>query len=178
MKTLFAIRYSDPAEAGASLEKLKTMQSGATISILDAVIVTRSADGAIKLQQSINTTAIGALSGAMWGSLIGLIFLAPVIGAAVGATAGAASGYFTDYGISDGFMRSMAEKQDSESTILFILAADMTADKVADTLGKDGGKVVYTSMPDDIEQRFKSRFGPSTAAAEPEVETAAAALDS
>jgi uncharacterized membrane protein len=166
MKTLFAISYTTIDHARAALDRLKALQGGATISLADAVIVTRSADGAVKLDQSVNMTALGATSGALWGSLVGLLFLSPLLGAAVGATAGAVGGYFSDYGIADDFMRGLAQKQSGERVTLFILAADMTPDKVADALSIDGGDVIYTSMPDDVESRFKARFGaPATPAA-------------
>jgi uncharacterized membrane protein len=161
MKTLFAITYPAAASARAALEDVQAMQKGATISLVDAVLVTRTPDGAVKLEQSVNTTAIGAVSGAMWGSLIGLLFLNPLLGAAVGATAGALSGYATDYGISDEFMTTMGQRLAGHTTTLFILAADLTPDKVADALARHGGEIAYTSMPDDIEERFRSRFEPN-----------------
>ncbi|MCO4054062.1 MAG: DUF1269 domain-containing protein [Bosea sp.] len=160
MKTLFAITYPATTSARAALQDVQAMQKGATISLIDAVLVTRTSDGAVKLEQSVNTTAIGALSGAMWGSLIGLLFLNPLLGAAVGATAGALSGYATDYGISDEFMNTIGQRLAGHTTTLFILAAELTPDKVAAALARHGGDIAYTSMPDDIEERFRSRFEP------------------
>ena len=164
MSTLFAVTYPDPQRAKDALAKLQAEQRGATISIADAVIVTRSSDGGVKLDQMVNTTAIGAASGALWGSLIGLLFLAPLAGAAIGAAAGAASGYFSDYGISDTFMKDLGARTSGVSATLFILAGQMTADKIADVLGEPGASVLYTSMPDDLEARFKSHFGGSSTA--------------
>jgi uncharacterized membrane protein len=170
MKTLFAITYPAVADAQAALEKLRAEQKAETIAMIDAVIVTRGEDGSVKLGQMINTTALGAASGALWGSLIGLIFLAPVVGAAFGATAGAVSGYFTDYGISDSFMKDLGAKTSGAGATLFVLAAQMTSDRIADALGSPTANVLYTSMPDDIEARFKSHFGP--AAGQPAAATA------
>lgn len=177
MKTLFAVTYRSVEDSRAALAKLGDQQKAQTISLMDAVIVTRTPDGGVKLDQSVNTTAMGALSGAMWGSLIGLLFLSPLLGAALGAAAGAASGYATDYGISDEFMTSMGQKLSGTGATLFVLASDMTADKIAETIGSDTAEVVYTSMPDDLEQRFKSKFAHRGEPMEPEVETAAASLD-
>jgi uncharacterized membrane protein len=177
MKTLFAISYPNAELAKAAMDKLPTLQKGSALSLVDAVIVTRDADGAIKLGQLVNTTALGAASGALWGSLIGLVFLSPILGAAVGATAGAISGYATDYGVSDEFMREMARERPAGSATLFVLAANMTADKVAEMLKPNGGEVIYTSMPDDIEERFKARFRGPSGAIDPEIQAAAADLD-
>jgi uncharacterized membrane protein len=163
MKTLFAITYDDAPTARAALQDVQGLQQGATISLIDAVLVSRTPDGAVKLDQSVNTTMMGAASGAMWGSLIGLLFLSPLLGAAVGATAGALGGYATDYGISDEFMKSVGQRLAGRSTTLFIMASAMTPDKVANTLGRHGGQIAYTSMPEDVEERFKSRFQPQPA---------------
>ncbi len=158
MKALFAITYSSADLARDALKKLAELQKGQVISVVDAVIVTRTADGAVKLDQSLNTTAVGAMSGALWGSLIGLIFLNPLIGAAVGAAAGAASGYATDYGISDEFMTSMGQKMAGGRAGLFVLANDISVEKVAAALGSPAADVLYTSMPEDIESRFRARL--------------------
>jgi uncharacterized membrane protein len=177
MRTLFAITYSNTEIAKAAMDKLPELQKGSALSLVDAVLVTRNADGAIKLNQLVNTTAVGAASGALWGSLLGLVFLSPLLGAAVGATAGAIGGYATDYGISDEFMREMAQDRPEKSATLFVLAANMTADKVAQMLKPNGGEVIYTSMPDDIEERFKSRFRTGTTTEKSEIMAAAADLD-
>ena len=57
----------------------------------DAVVAVRQPDGHVKLNQLVNTTAVGAASGGMWGALVGLLFLNPLLGAAIGAGAGALS---------------------------------------------------------------------------------------
>ncbi|MGL5114244.1 MAG: DUF1269 domain-containing protein [Beijerinckiaceae bacterium] len=158
MRTLFAVTYRSVAEARDALAKLSELQKGQTITLADAVIVSRKPDGSVKLDQAINTAAIGAMSGAVWGSLIGLIFLAPAIGAAVGAATGAASGYFTDFGISDDFMKGLAEKVEGESATLFVLAADMTVDRVASAIGSPTATLLYTSLAEDVETRFKQRL--------------------
>lgn len=160
MRSLFAITYPSPEAARHALGEIRRLQEGATLAALDAVVAVHGADGSVKLEQSVNTTAMGAASGALWGSLIGLLFLNPLLGGAVGASAGAVAGYATDYGISDEFMKSMGARQPAGSATLFVLASDMTPDKVASTLGRGGGEVVYTSMPADIEERFKALFAP------------------
>jgi uncharacterized membrane protein len=163
MRTLFAIAYPNAEDAKAALDKLSKEQKAATISMVDAAIVTRGSDGSVKLDQMVNMTAMGAASGALWGSLIGLLFLSPLAGAAVGAAAGAASGYFSDYGISDEFMKELGAKTAGGGATLFVLAGQITVDRIADVLGSPQASVLYTSMPDDLEARFKGHFGPTPA---------------
>jgi uncharacterized membrane protein len=177
MRTLFAVTYPTIIDARTARDKLKDMQEGATISLLDAVIVSRSKDGAVKLDQAFNMTAAGAASGALWGSLLGLLFLSPLIGAAIGAGAGALGGYTSDYGISDSFMKTMGEKLENDAATLFVLASDMTPDRVASALAISGAKVAYTSMPDDLERQFSEKFGVSNMMVEPELKNAVDSLD-
>nr|WP_232017751.1 DUF1269 domain-containing protein [Cereibacter sphaeroides] len=57
----------------------------------DVVVVTRDAEGKVKLHQAVNLTAAGAVGGSFWGLLIGLLFLNPLLGLAVGAGAGSSA---------------------------------------------------------------------------------------
>ena len=43
------------------------------------MVAVKDVNGRIKLNQLMNTTAAGAVSGAFWGTLIGLIFLNPLL---------------------------------------------------------------------------------------------------
>jgi uncharacterized membrane protein len=56
------------------------MQKEYLIELGDAVVAVKDDQGRIKLNQLMNTTAAGAVSGALWGTLIGLIFLNPLLG--------------------------------------------------------------------------------------------------
>ncbi len=71
MNSLFAVVFDDRAKADAALGDLVKLQGGQVLSLHDAVFVTRTPDGGVKLDQSVNIAAAGALSGAFWGSLVG-----------------------------------------------------------------------------------------------------------
>ena len=156
MNSLFAVVFDDRAKADAALDDLIQLQRGQVLAMQDAVFVTRTPDGGVKLDQSVNIAAAGAVSGAFWGSLVGLIFLAPLLGAAVGAAAGGVSGYLTDYGVNDDFARQMGEKLEPGRVALFVLAANVTPERVAETLAPRGGELFYSSFAPDVEQRFRS----------------------
>jgi uncharacterized membrane protein len=95
------IAFPTEAKAEEVRQKLLGMQKEYLIELGDAVIAVKDAKGQIKLNQLLNTTAIGAVSGTFWGTLIGLIFLMPLVGAALGAAGGA----LTDVGINDNWMK-------------------------------------------------------------------------
>ena len=89
MSDLVVIVYPTEAKAEEMRQKLLSLQKEYLIDIGDAVIAVKHEDGKVKLNQLLNTTAIGAATGGFWGMLIGLIFLMPLVGAALGAASGA-----------------------------------------------------------------------------------------
>jgi uncharacterized membrane protein len=92
----------------------------------DVIVVTKDEKGKVKLHQAINLTVTGAVGGGFWGMSIGMIFLNPLLGAAVGAGAGAISGKLSDIGISDKFMKELAETFTPRSSALFVLVRKVT----------------------------------------------------
>ncbi|RLA95311.1 MAG: hypothetical protein DRG83_18760, partial [Deltaproteobacteria bacterium] len=118
-------------------------------------VVTKDAQGKVKLHQAINLTAAGAVSGGFWGALIGILFMNPLLGAAVGAGAGAVSGKLSDIGISDKFMKELADTFKPGSSALFVLVRKSTPDKVVERLKGFGGKVLKTSLTKDKEEELQ-----------------------
>jgi len=146
MAELVVIAFSNETQAEAVRQKLLTMQKEYLIELGDAVIAVKDDQGRIKLNQLLNTTAVGAVSGSFWGSLIGLIFLMPLTGAAIGAASGAISGKLTDIGINDKWMKDVAAAIQPETAALFLLIRKLTADKVLEGLKGEGGTVMKTSL--------------------------------
>jgi uncharacterized membrane protein len=122
------------------------MQKEYLIELGDAVIAIKDDQDRIKLNQLLNTTTAGAVSGAFWGSLIGLIFLMPLAGAAIGAASGAIGGKLTDIGINDKWMKDVAAAIQPRTAALFLLIRKVTADKVLEGLRGEGGTVLRTSL--------------------------------
>src|SRR5262245_18745928 len=139
MSELVVIAYPTEAKAEQVRQKLLAMQKDYLIELGDAVIAVKDAEGGIKLNQLLNTTATGAVSGAFWGTLIGLIFLMPLAGAALGAASGAVGGLLTDVGIDDNWMKETARAIEPGSAALFVLVRKVTQDKVLERLRGEGG---------------------------------------
>ena len=158
MSTLVAVLFEDDTTAFDMRTALMKMQKQYLIDMEDAVVVIKSQNGAIKLDQTINLTAAGALGGGFWGMLIGLLFLNPLLGAAIGATAGAVSARFKDIGINDQMMRDLAQSFKPGSSALFVLLRKMTADKVLEGLKPFSGKgrVFQTSLNKDDEAALRA----------------------
>src|SRR5258708_19194112 len=134
MSDLVAIVYSTEAKAEEMRAKLFSLQKEYLIEIGDAVIAVKQDDGKVKLNQLLNTTAAGALSGGFWGTLVGMIFLMPFLGAALGAASGALGGALTDYGIDDNFMKELAASLQPGDAALFVAIKKMTDDKVREAI--------------------------------------------
>ena len=141
MSDLVVIAFPTEAKAEEVRQKLLAMQKEYLIELGDAVIAVKDSKGQIKLNQLINTTAAGAVTGAFWGSLIGLIFLMPLA-----AASGTLSGYLTDIGINDKWMKETAAAVQPGTAALFVLVRKVTADKVLDRLKGEGGTVLKTSL--------------------------------
>ena len=154
MANLIIIAYDTEATAEAARKKLFELQ-GSPIELGDAVVAVRQPDGQVKLNQLVNMTAAGAVTGGTWGALIGLMFLNPLLGAAIGAGAGALSGRYTDIGIDDNFMKQAAGALTPGQAALCVLVRKVTADKVLPAMATFGGKVLRTNLSTEQEVRCR-----------------------
>ena len=155
MSTLIAIVYPTEAKAEEVRQRLLELQKEYLIKLGDAVVATKTESGKIKLNQIMNTTAAGAVSGSFWGLLIGVLFLNPLVGVAIGAASGALGGALTDVGINDAFMKNLSANLQPGSGALFVLVQEMTADKVLKEIEGFGGVVLKTSLDETKEQTLR-----------------------
>lgn len=157
MADLIIVAFPDEATAFAAGEALVSLQRQYLIEMEDVVVVTRDAEGRVKLNQSVNLTKGGAIGGGVWGTLIGLLFLNPLAGAAVGAGAGALVGKFTDIGIDDTFLRDIGHSLDKGGAAVGMLVRRITTDKVLERLEpfRNKGRVIQTSLSHEAEARLK-----------------------
>ena len=155
MSDLVVISFDDEHTAFEMRAELVKLQKEYLIEMEDVVVVTKNDKGKVKLHQAVNLTAAGAVGGTFWGMLIGMIFLNPLVGAAVGAGAGALSGKLRDIGISDNFMKELAEALRNDTSALFVLVRKVTPDKVLEGLKGFKGKVIQTSLSKDREEELR-----------------------
>ena len=168
MSDLIAIIYPSEAKAEDVRQRLFKLQKEYLIQISDAVIAVKTDAGPVKLNQLVNTTAIGAASGSFWGLLIGVLFLNPLLGVALGAASGALGGALSDYGIDDAFMKDLSANMQPGNAALFVLIKNMTPDKVLREIQDAGGTVLKTSLDDSKEQVLRDALAKAgTAAAAP-----------
>lgn len=160
MSDLVIIAFPDEALAFEARAELVKAQKEYLIEMEDAVVITRSESGEVKLHQAVNLTSAGALGGGLWGGLIGLLFLNPLLGAAVGAGAGALSGALSDIGINDDFLKNVGASLDKGGSAVAVLIRKMTADKVLARMEPfhAKGRVLQTSLTAEQEAKLKAAF--------------------
>lgn len=146
MSQLIAVAFPSEEIAQSTLSKLQALEQSHLVDLEDAAIAVKRKSGKVKLIQTHNLTAAGAIGGTFWGSLIGLLFLNPLLGAAVGAATGAVSGALEDIGINDDFMKVLGENLPVGAAALFILVRSATPDKVIDALRPFEGELIQTSL--------------------------------
>ncbi|UFX48264.1 DUF1269 domain-containing protein [Bradyrhizobium sp. 41S5] len=167
MSDLIVIVYPSEAKAEEVRQRLLSLQKEYLITINDAVIAVKGADGNVKLNQLVNTTAMGAASGSFWGLLVGMVFLNPLIGVAVGAASGALGGALSDFGINDAFMKELSGKIEAGSAGLFLLVKNMATDKVVREIKDAGGTILQTSLDDTKEQKLRDALAMASVAPPP-----------
>jgi uncharacterized membrane protein len=166
MNDLVLIAFPSEQKAEEIREKILALQKEYLIELGDAVIAVKDDKGRVKLNQMMNLTATGALSGAFWGTLIGFIFFMPQVGTALGAASAALSGALTDTGINDEFMKDAAQALTPGSAELFLLIRKMTTDKVLAELEGVGGTVIRTSFDHTKEQALRDALAGHAATAQ------------
>ncbi len=157
MADLIAIVFDSEAKAEEVRSKVLAMTKEYLIDIGDAAIAVKTADGKVKLNQLMNTTAAGAAGGSFWGLLVGVLFLNPLLGVAAGAASGALAGALTDVGVNDKFMKGVAAENIKEGeAVLFVLVKKVTGDKVLEGLQGIGGRVLQTSLDHEREDKLRA----------------------
>lgn len=155
MSDLIAIAYENEYKAEEVRLTLIKLQKEHLIELEDAAIVVKKEDGKVKLNQAINLTGAGAVSGSFWGLLIGTLFLSPIVGVAVGAASGALAGALNDIGVDDNFMRELGQTMQPGTSALFLLVRKATPDKVLEEVAPYGGKVLRSSLTKDREDQLQ-----------------------
>ncbi|RRH73501.1 DUF1269 domain-containing protein [Falsigemmobacter faecalis] len=172
MSEFIVIGFETVTEADETLARLKRLQREYLIDLEDAVIATRSPEGAVDLKQSVNLVGMGAassgVSGAMFGTLIGLLFLNPLagmaIGGAIGAGTGALAGSLADYGINDDLIREIAGTLTPGSSALFLLVRKAQPEKVMAEFPHSKGRIIRSSLSPEAEEKLREAIAGLNAA--------------
>jgi uncharacterized membrane protein len=159
MSNLVVLAFKNETGAAQFRSEIERMQKMNILTLEDAAIVTRNADGKTKVKQANSLVGAGAFGGAFWGMLIGLLFWVPWLGLAVGAVTGALAGKFSDIGIDDEFIKSVSREIQPGGSALFLMVSQSTPDRVLEELrGHTNVTVLQTSLSRDAEERLRAAF--------------------
>ena len=159
MSDLVVVAFDNDTDAERLQADMKRLQKEHVVTLEDAAIVIRKADGKVKVKQSTSLVGAGALGGAFWGLLIGLLFQAMWWGLAIGTVLGALRGKFTDIGIDDKFIKEVGETIEPGHSAIFLLIRESTPDRMIDELKGYRGTVLKTSLSKDDETKLREAFG-------------------
>lgn len=157
MSDIGIITFHDEEKAKEVLKSLKKLEKERLIKLEDAVVVTKGADGKVKIDQTMDATAKkGAVSGGAIGLVIGTIVGGPIGGALLGAAAGAFAGKKFDYGISDDKIKAVADAIEDHSSAIFIKTTltEQNRPLLRQLLKNAGGTLFELELSDSAEANF------------------------
>jgi len=161
MSTLLVLKFDSVGGAAQMRDRMLSLQKQQLITIEDAAIMWKDADGKPKLTQLNYMAGVGALGGAFWGMLFGLLFFIPVIGLALGAATGAIVGSMSDVGIDDKFIKQVGESITPGTSALFLLTSHAVLDKVLEQTKDLKYDILQSNLSQDDEDRLRAAISAS-----------------
>ena len=168
---MIVLGFADESAAFELRSLLYNLEDAQMIELGDAVVVTRSAQGKVRLHQSMNLGALYTATGSLSGYVVGMLFLNPLFGSLAGAGLGAVIGKVADHGIPDPFMKELGATLTPGSSALFLAVRKSDPEELLKRLqpfaGK--GKLLQTTIPAEDEATLRRFFeGEATAPLPPE----------
>lgn len=157
MSKLIVFTYDTEEKAQTVLDKVVELSKKNLVEIRDAAWVVKDADGKVNVKQTLEDRVKGGniISGGFWGLLIGFFFGGPLFGALLGMGLSAIFGTQIDIGIDNDFMKEVGNDMSPRNSALFLLAGDITVDKLADELKSYGGNIYHTSLSKESEEMLR-----------------------
>jgi uncharacterized membrane protein len=145
MSELITVGFKGEFTADEVLLDLEKLQQIHKINLDDAVVAIRKGDGSIKIKHSNLLTLSDAAKGSQFGMVLGGpagLLVGGVIGAAVGKTVE----ILKHIGISDAFIKEVADILEPGSSVIFIRVHKSISETVVDELKKYKGKLLRSSL--------------------------------
>jgi uncharacterized membrane protein len=148
---LLAVVYEDDEVAEHAVRALADLAAEGGLSLSDAAVAVRSADGkGVELRQKHELAAgEGIVSGGTIGLLLGLLVGVPVAGTLVGMAGGGGLSAI-DRGIPDGQMRRVGAQLEAGHAAVFALVGKVDWERLRDRLEPYGGELATAEVSDDV----------------------------
>ena len=152
--------FNDLNGASQALKSLKDAKKERLIEIEDAAVLTKDADGKVKIKETADMRAgKGATIGAIAGGVVGLL-AGPVGWAALGGgVIGGLAAKLHDGGFPDDRLRQLAEGLTPDSSALVAVIDHRWVADLERELARQGADVVTEGLRDDIAAQLKEGGG-------------------
>jgi uncharacterized membrane protein len=160
---ILSLAQADQAER--ALQVLKQAIKQKEISILNAAVLVKTADGRVSLKEVEDVgSKQGALFGAISGGLIGLIGgpVGVVIGAVAGAASGSAAARWLDMGFPDEYLKKVQANLQPGRSALLVLLEQEQVEKVTQVLSEFGGELLRQELTDEMVSQLKGQVESQT----------------
>lgn len=155
--TVAVITFDDDASADAFLKGVKELKRDQRVTLDDAVVVVKDAEGKVKVRETTDlTVGKGATGGGLLGFVIGFFFGGPIGGAILGAAAGALLGKKLDLGISKDKIDAIEEAMQPGSSAIFLQLGAGDVDVLAALVRSLNGKVVDLEIAPKVQMEVNA----------------------
>ena len=163
-QALIGLSFEDQFRAQEFLTAMSRLASRGAMRLRDAVVVSKDADGDVKVRETIDPQpGRTAASGAIWSGLLGLIIGGPVgwiAGLGIGAGAGAITARVVDLGIPDEWVDWFREAVRRGTTTVLILAEDLDVRALEDEVKRfAGAELVHATLPAATIDQLRTALG-------------------
>ena len=151
---IYLATYETEADAKLDYDVVKDLHSAGIIGTYDAAIITKDADGKVKVHKHEKPTQHGAWTGAAVGAVVGILFPpALLLDIAIGGLAGGAIGHFWN-GMSRKDVMELGELMDDSSAALLVVGRSKL-DKALEKAVTRANKVVEKEIKADVKELDK-----------------------
>lgn len=149
--TLVAAEYKSLSRAETIRDMIQEMKKAQTIKIADAAVVTKTADGKLRVEETTElTTRKGTRRGAIILGTIGLIFPPSFIASVlVGGGVGALAGKLRDTGIKTDDFERFANSMSEDHAAVLVLTYDNSVRRVTNALEGYEGTIITMEIDAD-----------------------------
>ena len=145
---LMASVYKDEDAAKTILDALQRMHRASNITLADAAMVTKDADGKLHIKETREVTAAkGAKRGAVVTGVMGLIFPPTlIVSVLAGGVIGGAWGRLRDTGIKTGAMKDLGSSLEPGNAAVLVLVEPLYLDSMVQIMEADQSKLLRHSF--------------------------------
>lgn len=156
---LVVLAFDTMDEAEQVHQALVSAKNSGVLSIEDAAVIVKDADGKIDVKNQVASgTWVATGVGGALGLLLGSIFF-PIGGLVLGLAGGALVGKFMDLGIDGKFVKDVGEQIQPGTSALFILTKNENLAGELAVLRQYHGTVLQTTLDTEAEEAIRKALG-------------------